>query len=73
MSGVLVVVGVFVLGFLAVAVGLKTRAGSEIGKHPTDGLSHGGGPAAPQASGSSEMLPTDGEGGQDPFDTHGTA
>jgi hypothetical protein len=72
MSGVLIVVAVFVLGLVGIGVGLKTRAGSEIGKHPTDGLSQGGGAAAPQASGSSEMLPSE-EGGHDPFDTHGTA
>jgi hypothetical protein len=70
-SGSLIVVGVVVLGLLGVGIGLKTRAGSEIEKHPSDGLARGGGAAAPQASGSSELKPRD-EGGVDPFDAHGT-
>jgi hypothetical protein len=71
-TGVLIVVGAFVLGFLGLGIGLKSRAGSEIGKHPTDGLAHADSPAAPQASGSSELLPSN-EGDRDPLDTRGTA
>jgi hypothetical protein len=70
-TGLLVVIGVFVLGFLGVALGLKTRAGSEIGRHPSDGMSHTGGTAAPLASESDEPVRRE-EGGLDPFDTHGT-
>jgi hypothetical protein len=63
-NGSLIVVGVVLLGLLG--VGLKIRAGSEIDKHPSDGLSHTGGAGAPQASGSSELTARD-EGGPDPL------
>jgi ABC-type phosphate transport system substrate-binding protein len=70
-GGALIVVAVVLLALLGVAVGLKTRAGSEIGEHPSDGSPHAGEAAAPQASGSSELAPRE-AGGSDPFDSHGT-
>lgn len=45
-DGSLIVEGVALLGLFGVGVRLKTRAGSEIGKYPSDGLSHTGGAAA---------------------------
>jgi hypothetical protein len=69
--GFLIVIGVLLLGFFGVGLGLKSRAGSEIEKHPSDGLSRGGGEGAPQASGSSRLLEHE-DGGHDSFDTHGT-
>jgi hypothetical protein len=47
-DGSLIVVGVALLGLFGVGVGLRALAGSEIGKHPSAGLSHTGGAAAPK-------------------------
>ena len=67
----MIVVGVFVLGFVGIVVGYHTKAGSEIDLHPSDGLAHGDGQAAPGAEGSGTLSGRD-EDGVDPFDARGT-
>ncbi len=70
-NGSLIVVGVFVLGLIGVGLGLKSRAGSEIDEHPSDGTAHQGEAAAPQAKGGGGITEPSDDGGTDPFDTHG--
>lgn len=67
----LIVVGVFLLGFVGIVVGYHTKAGSGIELHPSDGLPHDGGAAAPRSAGAGSLSKDD-EGQHDPFDTHGT-
>ena len=67
----LIVIGVFVLGFIGIVVGYHTKAGSGIELHPSDGVDHDGGAAAPQSEGIGTLSAHE-DGGQDAFDTHGT-
>lgn len=71
-NGSLIVVGVFIIGFIGLGLGLRSRGGSEMDEHPSDGTAHESESAAPQSKGGGGIAqPTD-EGGTDPFDSHGT-
>ncbi len=70
-TGALILVGVMILILVAVVFGYNTRTGTEIDQHPSDGLSHNGEAAAPQAAGTGRIAGRE-EGEHDPFDTHGT-
>ena len=70
-SGDFIIVGVLVLAFVGVVFGYYTKTGTEIDQHPSDGLSHDGGSAAPGSKGSGELGGIQ-EGEHDPFDSHGT-
>ncbi len=65
------VVAVFGLGFIGIAIGIHTKAGSGIERHPSDGTDHEGGAEAPLSEGSARMT-VDDDGGSDPFNTYGT-
>lgn len=71
-NGALIVAAVFAVGFVGIGLGLKSRAGSEIDEHPSEGAAHGGEAAAPGAKEGGGITGPSDEGGTDPFDTHGT-
>jgi hypothetical protein len=67
----LIVVGVFIVGFVGIVVGYHTKAGSGIELHPSDGVDHEGGAAAPQSEGIGTLSAQE-DGGTDSLDSHGT-